>query len=211
MQQFTCIHPFIYRFHLWGGCRYSYIETKKLRYKEVWCIIQNQWQIAMTESQVNPVLAGSLYLPQLVHYHDSGSIISFMYPKSLYKARSEIELTCSFVDIFNVPKGTRPLTVGMTIKGCLMVIRGASLVLQWLGICLPVQGTWVRSLVWKDPTCQKDLVQELLSLCHSTQHPGVCELQLLKPTHRSPCTATRHHRNEKPAYCNERAVPARGN
>ena len=30
---------------------------------------------------------------------------------------------------------------------------GASLVVQWLGICLPMQGTWVWSLVQEDPTC----------------------------------------------------------
>ena len=29
-----------------------------------------------------------------------------------------------------------------------------SLVAQWLRICLPVQGTWVRALVWEDPTCR---------------------------------------------------------
>ena len=28
-----------------------------------------------------------------------------------------------------------------------------SLVVQWLRICLPMQGTWVQSSVWKDPTC----------------------------------------------------------
>ena len=27
-----------------------------------------------------------------------------------------------------------------------------SLVAQWLRMCLPVQGTWVGSLVWEDPT-----------------------------------------------------------
>ena len=31
--------------------------------------------------------------------------------------------------------------------------EGASLVAQWLRICLPMQGTWVRALVWEDPTC----------------------------------------------------------
>ena len=31
---------------------------------------------------------------------------------------------------------------------------GASLVAQWLRICLPMQGTWVRALVWEDPTCR---------------------------------------------------------
>ena len=28
-----------------------------------------------------------------------------------------------------------------------------SLVVQWIGTHLPVQGTQVRSLVWEDPTC----------------------------------------------------------
>ena len=30
----------------------------------------------------------------------------------------------------------------------------ASLVAQWLRICLLMQGTRVRALVWEDPTCQ---------------------------------------------------------
>ena len=33
-------------------------------------------------------------------------------------------------------------------------ITGASLVAQWLRICLPIQGTRVRALVWEDPTCR---------------------------------------------------------
>ena len=28
-----------------------------------------------------------------------------------------------------------------------------ALVVQWIGICLPMQGTQVRSLVWEDSTC----------------------------------------------------------
>ena len=31
--------------------------------------------------------------------------------------------------------------------------EGASLVAQWLRICLPMQGMRVRALVWEDPTC----------------------------------------------------------
>ena len=31
---------------------------------------------------------------------------------------------------------------------------GTSLVAQWLGIRLPMQGTRVRALVWEDPTCR---------------------------------------------------------
>ena len=30
----------------------------------------------------------------------------------------------------------------------------ASLVVQWLRIRLPMQGTWVRTLVREDPTCR---------------------------------------------------------
>ena len=33
-------------------------------------------------------------------------------------------------------------------------ITGASLVAQWLRICLSMQGTRVRALVWEDPTCR---------------------------------------------------------
>ena len=29
----------------------------------------------------------------------------------------------------------------------------ASLVAQWFRVCLPMQGTRVRVLVWEDPTC----------------------------------------------------------
>ena len=35
-----------------------------------------------------------------------------------------------------------------------MVEIGASLVAQWLRVCLPMQGTRVRTLVWEDPTCR---------------------------------------------------------
>ena len=34
-------------------------------------------------------------------------------------------------------------------------MSGASLVAQWLRICLPMQGTGVRSLVREDPTCRR--------------------------------------------------------
>ncbi|KAJ8789236.1 hypothetical protein J1605_022171 [Eschrichtius robustus] len=34
------------------------------------------------------------------------------------------------------------------------LFMGASLVAQWLRICLPMQGTRVRALVWEDPTCR---------------------------------------------------------
>ena len=33
------------------------------------------------------------------------------------------------------------------------ILIGASLVAQWLRICLLMQGTRVQALVWEDPTC----------------------------------------------------------
>ena len=33
-------------------------------------------------------------------------------------------------------------------------LLGASLVAQWLRICLLMQGTRVRALAWEDPTCR---------------------------------------------------------
>ena len=55
----------------------------------------------------------------------------------------------------------------------------ASLVVQWLRICLPMQGTWVQFLVWEDPTCcgaMKPMCQShwplLLSLWAATITPA---------------------------------------
>ena len=37
---------------------------------------------------------------------------------------------------------------------CIKLMTGASLVAQWLRVCLPMQGTRVLALVWEDPTCR---------------------------------------------------------
>ena len=39
-------------------------------------------------------------------------------------------------------------------QNCFKKCNRASLVAQWLRICLLVQGTRVRALVWEDPTCR---------------------------------------------------------
>ncbi|KAJ8794341.1 hypothetical protein J1605_019003 [Eschrichtius robustus] len=61
--------------------------------------------------------------------------------------------------------GMRALTLSLTISlfsslntestpSSIRNAVGASLVAQWLRICLPMQGTRVRALVWEDPTCR---------------------------------------------------------
>ena len=54
------------------------------------------------------------------------------------KINSNYVITCKYIQINSLKKGH-----------C-----RASLVTQWLRICLPMQGTQVRALVWEDPTCR---------------------------------------------------------
>ena len=50
--------------------------------------------------------------------------------------------------------GTEINKVTIQININLKKIFWASLVAQWLRICLPMQETRVRALVWEDPTCR---------------------------------------------------------
>ena len=77
----------------------------------------------------------------------------------------------------------------------------ASLMVQWLRIRLPMQGTRVQALVQKDPTCRGATkhVLQLLSLCSRALEP-----QLLKPMHLEPALRNqRGHCSEKPTHCKE--------
>ena len=63
---------------------------------------------------------------------------------SIYAAPSPISCCC------RASPGSQ-LIPALSVKTCL---PEASLVAQWLRICLPMQGTRVRALVWEDPTCR---------------------------------------------------------
>ena len=58
-------------------------------------------------------------------------------------------------NIFTLKEGVVHLDCSLVceLKGLFKVYLWASLVAQWLGIRLPMQGTWVRALVREDPTC----------------------------------------------------------
>ena len=84
-----------------------------------------------------------------------------------------------------------------------------SLVAQWLGIRLPMQGTQVWSLVQEDPTCRRATkpvhqnywarALQLMSHNYWAHVP-----QQLKPTCLEPVLHNkRSHRNEKPAHHNK--------
>ena len=95
----------------------------------------------------------------------------------------------------------------------LKVGKGASLVAQWLRLCLPMQGTQVWALVWEDPTC----CRATKPVCHNY---WACALepvsddywahvpQLLKPTRLEPMLRNkRSHRNEKPMHTATKSSP----
>ena len=51
-------------------------------------------------------------------------------------------------------KEFQPNSTEHKVPGTLKILSRVSLMAQWLRICLPMQGTWVRALVWEDPTCR---------------------------------------------------------
>ena len=58
---------------------------------------------------------------------------------------------------FKIPRLPRECTISHIFvlwQNVLKVPNGASLVAQWLGIPLPMQGIRVRAVVWEDPTCR---------------------------------------------------------
>ena len=87
-----------------------------------------------------------------------------------------------------------------------------SLVAQWLGVCLPMQGTRVRALVWEDPTCRGAAEP----VCHNywacTLEPASHSCwahvpRLLKPKDLGPVLHRRSHRSERPAHSNGERPP----
>ena len=87
----------------------------------------------------------------------------------------------------------------------------ASLVAQWLRICLPMQGTRVRALVWEDPTC----LGATKPVCHNywacalepVSHNYWARMpQLLKPARLEPVLCTQQ---EKPLQWEARATQRR--
>ena len=85
----------------------------------------------------------------------------------------------------------------------------ASLVAQWLRICLPMQGTQVQALAGEDPTCRRATKPVLHNYWACTLEPASHNYwahmpQLLKPACLEPVLRNkRSHDSEKPAHCNK--------
>ena len=74
---------------------------------------------------------------------------------------------------------------------------GASLVAQWLGICLPMQGTRVWALVREDPTCRT--APKPVHHNYWAHVPQLLKSMCLEPV----LCNKRSHFSKKPAYHNE--------
>ena len=103
---------------------------------------------------------------------------------------------------FNFSRGTK----NMQLKD---QKRGTSLVVQWLRIHLPMQGTWVWALVQEDAICHgatKPVCHNywsLHTLGPASHNYWAHTPQLLKPAHLEPVLRNkRSHRNEKPTHGN---------
>ena len=89
----------------------------------------------------------------------------------------------------------------------------ASLVVQWLSVCLPMQGTQVQALAGEDPTCRgvAGLVLHNYWACALEPASHNCWAhvpQLLKPTRlESVLRNKRSHDSGRPVHCNEEWLP----
>ena len=88
-------------------------------------------------------------------------------------------------------------------------LKRASLVVQWLRIRLPIQGTGVRALAREDPTCRgatKPVRHNYWAWAlEPASHNYWAHMpQLLKPACLEPMLHNkRSHHSEKPAHCNK--------
>ena len=64
-----------------------------------------------------------------------------------------------------------------------MTSKGSHRTSQWMKVHVPVQGTWVQSLVWEDPTClgATKRVHHNYWACTLSSNYGACVLHPLMP------------------------------
>ena len=88
-----------------------------------------------------------------------------------------------------------------TAGSCNLKCFRTSLVVGWIRICLPVEGTWVWFLVQEDPTFHE-------STKPVSYNYSVCVLQLLKSLRLDPVFCNRSSHCNKPVQCRVGLLPA---
>ena len=115
-----------------------------------------------------------------------------------------------FLIYTNYPQKKSLLSIKLLKKKSLF---WTSLVVQWIGIHLPMQGTWVWSLVQEDSTCFRAAKPGCHNYWSCALEPGnhyfqTCVLPLLKPMSLEPVVLKRSHHSEKPKHLSEEDTPA---
>ena len=129
----------------------------------------------------------------------------FLAPSSLGLLEEDLQQLQPLVEVWNWQFGIIPKHFHEMQGSSPSRSFGVSLVVQWLGVHLPVQEIQIRPLIREDPTCLRST-----ELMHHSYWAH--RLQLLKPASLEPVLPSkRSHRDEKPVHCNERAAPALGN
>ena len=124
-----------------------------------------------------------IYVPMCMHVYIYIHVYAFIHVCIWWSVHGEKyrrhTLGCSHWLIRNRAKWEKTVFLKSTC--------GASLVVQWLRICLPMQETRVRAPVWEDPTCHGATGPVSHNYCACAS--GACAPQQEAATVRGPRTA----------------------
>ena len=121
--------------------------------------------------------------------------------------------TFSDINHTNIFLGQSPKAIEIKTK---IKKWGASLVAQWLRICLSMQGTWVQALTQQDPTCRRATKPMHHNYWARALEPASHNYwahvpQLLKPAHLEPVLHNEKPRQWEARVRQRRVAPAHRN
>ena len=194
--------------------------------RTIWLLVGKKWESSVS---LRTSLVGSFH-PSSEHYSPLLELMSMRTQKARRIRFSEIQEDCpSHICVWARCPAHLAGLGAQCQGGYLQVIfnmgrMGASLVAQWLRICLPMQGTRVRAVVREDPTCYgatKPLHHNywacaLEPTSHNYWNPRATTTEPACHNYLSPCATTEAHaprahalQQEKPPQCEARAPQRR--
>ena len=93
------------------------------------------------------------FIPEMQRWFNSHKSINVIYQINKLKNKNHTIISIDAEKAFDKIQRPKRLGIVGTYLHIIKAMYGASLVVQWLRICLPMQGTRVPALVWEDPTC----------------------------------------------------------